>query len=73
MLVEDEVTDAIVDRFALILLDGLERMRMMTYEGIGTSVYEIMRLLTLQRNRFECMLTSPMERDDDETLRVLLF
>ena len=70
LLVEDKVADTVVDWSPFILLDSLEGMGMMADKGIGTSIYQLMSLLALLGYRLQGVLTSPMQRDDDITMRI---
>ena len=72
-LVEDEVADAVEDRFAFIALRGLERMGVVTDEGIRSAVDEFVCLHPLLGNGLGGVFSSPMQTDDDHTSRMFAF
>ena len=66
MLIEDEITDAVVDFAALEVLDGLQGMGVVTDEDVGTSLYQLMSLVTLTGNRLESVFAAPVEGNDND-------
>ena len=66
MLIEDEVTDTVVNRAALEVLDCLKGMGVVADEDIGTSMYQLVGLIALAGNGLERVFASPVERNDDD-------
>ena len=50
LLVEDEVTDAVVDFVAAIVLNGLQRMGVVADQYIGTGIDKLMSIKALAWN-----------------------
>ena len=65
--VEDEVTDAIIDFVAVIILDGLQGVGVMADEHISPGMYQHVGIVTLTGHGLQRMLASPMEGDDDDS------
>ena len=72
LLIEDEVTDAVIDRLAFILLGSLQRMGMVAYQTVGTGIDELPRLLTLLRHHLSMVLPAPVQADNDIAGRVVM-
>ena len=72
VLVENEVTHAVIDLMATVFLDGLEGVGVVTHEHVGTCQNEHVGIVPLTENGLQLMLLSPMETDDDDGCGVLL-
>ena len=56
----------------MVLLHGLHGVSVMSDDSVGTSVDDTMRLQPLLYRRLERMLNAPMERHNDDSIRMLL-
>ena len=63
--IEDEVTDAVEDGSAMVLLRGLERVGVMSNNQIGSCINEAMCIDHLLEDGAHGVLSSPMEGNDD--------
>ena len=61
VLVEDEVTNAVIDLLTTIVLDGLLGVGVMAYQDIGTCLYQLVGLQSLTGYGFQRMFATPME------------
>ena len=64
-LVEDEVSDAVVDGFSLIVLNTLYSMAVMSYDDVGSCVNELMGVTSLPRRGLRDVFHAPVGTDDD--------
>ena len=67
LLVEDEVADAVEDGFAMVGFRGLKGMGVVSDDDIGAGIDERMSLQPLLGQRAQCMLGSPVQRNDDNS------
>ena len=65
LLVEDKVADAVEDGFALVGFRGLKGMGVVTDDDIGAGIDERMSLQPLLGQRAQCMLSAPVQINDD--------
>ena len=72
VLVEDEVADAVIDGSSAIVFDGLQGVRMMADDEVGTGIHQTAGETTLQGLGSLMMLPSPMGRDNDDGSRICM-
>ena len=72
LLVEDEITDAVVDAVAVVILDGLQGVGVVADEHVGTGINQLTGFLALLGNGFQSVLSSPVKTDDDVGIRLRL-
>ena len=72
ILVKNEVPETVIDVFSMILLDGLQSVRMVTNQRIGTGIDEATGDVALHRSRFQGVFLSPMQRHYDNSGTVFL-
>ena len=65
LLVEDEVADAVEDGLAAIGFSGLKGMCVVTDDDISAGIDERMSLQPLLGQRAQCMLSAPVQINDD--------
>ena len=66
LLVENEVTEAVVNATASVVFNGLKGMGMVTDNQVGTGIYELMGEEALQADWREVVLPTPVWRYDDD-------
>ena len=65
-LIEDKVADAVADLSATEIFNSLQGVGVVADEDIGTSLYQLMSLLTLTGHGLERVLPAPVERNNDD-------
>lgn len=65
LLVEDEITDAVIDAVAVVILDGLQGVGVMADEHVGTGINQLTGFHALLGNGFQGVFSSPVKADDD--------
>ena len=71
-LVEDKISNAIIDELAVIILDGLHGVSVMADEAIGPSIDELVRFHNLLSSRICHVLHAPVEAHNNAASRILL-
>ena len=59
-LVKDKVPDTVVDPFPLVVFYGLQRMRVMANECVGSGINKPMSLHSLSWHRLQGMFAAPV-------------
>ena len=72
LLVEDEVAYTEIDLMAMVILDGLPCVGVMTHEHVGTGIDQLVSLKALTGYWLQRMFAPPVQRDNDDTRRVAL-
>ena len=67
LLVKDEVANAVINRLTLVAFIRLQRMGVVTNDGIGASFYQSVGLQPLLGHRLQCVFCPPMQIDDDNS------
>lgn len=66
LLIKDEIANAIIDRLTLVEFIRLQRMRVVTDDGIGACINQGMGLQPLLWHGVQRVFSSPMQIDDDD-------